>query len=108
MPHIGGGLSYDIISPWGSSAMGFHPGGGGGAGGVCHMVLFPPGEVLIWDLFRGKVCHIVFLQEEGLPYGIISGRGELRGKNSNMTPAPLSKQVSLSAIYIIMVLEILS
>ena len=56
------------------------------------MVLFPPGEVLLWDFFRGeglphgipswgaiwyqcggKVCHMVFLHGEHLPYGIISG-----------------------------------
>ena len=29
---------------------------------VCHMVLFPPEEVLLWDFYRG----------EGLPYGIPS------------------------------------
>ena len=46
--------------------------GGGGGGKVCHMVLFPPGEVLLWDFFRGKVCHKVFLHGERLPYGIIS------------------------------------
>ena len=44
----------------------------GGGGGCCHMVLFPPGEVLLWDFFRGKVCHKVFLHGERLPYGIIS------------------------------------
>ena len=40
-----------------------------------------------------------FLQGERLPYGIISGGrggGGVRGKNSHVTPAPLSKQVSLS------------
>ena len=38
------------------------------------MVLFPPGEVLLWDFFQGKVCHMaVFLQGGRLPYGIISG-----------------------------------
>ena len=31
----------------------------------------PPGEVLLWDLFRGKVCHM--LHGERLPCGIISG-----------------------------------
>ena len=31
----------------------------------------PPGEVLLWDCFRGKVCHNVFLHGERLPYGII-------------------------------------
>ena len=36
------------------------------------MVLVPPGEVRPWDFFRGKVCHIVFLNGERLPYGIIS------------------------------------
>ena len=63
----GGGLPYGIIPPWGSSAMGFLPGGE-----ACHMVLFPPGEVLLWDFFRGKVCHMMFLHGERLPYGIIS------------------------------------
>ena len=61
-----------LFPPWGSSAIGFLPGGGGG---VCHMVLSPPGEVLLWDFFRGKVCHKVFLHGERLPYGIISGGG---------------------------------
>ena len=42
-------------------------------GKVCHMVLFPSGEVLLWDFFWGKVCHMVFLQGERLLYGIISG-----------------------------------
>ena len=37
------------------------------------MVSFPPGEVLPWDFFRGKVCYMVFLHGERLPYGIISG-----------------------------------
>ena len=61
---------YGIISPWGSSVIGFLPRGGGGE--VCHMVLSPPpGEVLLWDFFRGKVCHKVFLHGERLPYGII-------------------------------------
>ena len=50
--------------------MGFLPGGGGG---FCHIVLFPPGEVLLWDLFRGKVYHMVFLHGERVPYGINSG-----------------------------------
>ena len=31
----------------------------------------PPGEVLIWDFFRGKV----YLHGVRLPYGIISGGG---------------------------------
>ena len=59
--------------PWGSSAIGFHPGGGGGGGaeGLPHGII-PPGEVLLWDFFRGKVCHKVFLHGERLPYGIIS------------------------------------
>ena len=48
----GEGLPYGIIPPWGSSAIGILPGGGGG--NVCHMVLFPPGEVLLWDFFRGR------------------------------------------------------
>ena len=39
------------------------------------MVLFPLVEVLPWDFFRGKVCHMAFLQGERLPYGIISGGG---------------------------------
>ena len=49
---------------------------------------FPPGEVLPWDLFRGKVCHMVFLQGESLLYGIISGGGGggVRGNNSHVTP----------------------
>ena len=47
-----------------------------------------------------------FLPGEGLSYGIPSGGtfgiisgggGGIRGKNSHVTPAPLSKQVSLSA-----------
>ena len=62
----GEGLPYIIISPWGSSAMGFLPGGGGLPHGI-----IPPGEVLLFDFFRGKVCHNVYLQVEGLPYGII-------------------------------------
>ena len=53
-------MPYGIIPPWGSSAMGF---------------------------FRGKVCHMVFLQGERLLYGIISG-----GRGGG---APV-KQVSLS------------
>ena len=45
-------------------------------------IVFPPGEVLPLDFFRGKVCHII------LPYGIISGGGGgVRGKNSHVTPA---------------------
>ena len=35
----------------------------------------PPGEVLPLDFFRGKVCHMVFLQGGRLPNGIISGGG---------------------------------
>ena len=62
----GEGLPYGIISPWGSSAMGFLPGGGGG-GAIWYY--FP----LLWDLFRGKGCHMVFLHGECLQYGIISG-----------------------------------
>ena len=41
---------------------------------------FPPGEVLPLDFFRGKVCHMVFLQGGRLPYGIISGGGGLGGR----------------------------
>ena len=65
----GEGLPYGIISPWGSSAMGFLLGGGGGGAKICYMILFPPGEVLLWDFFRGRfsiwysfmehVCHMV-------------------------------------------------
>ena len=33
------------------------------------------GEVLPWDLFRGYVCHMVFLKGQLLPYGILSGGG---------------------------------
>ena len=70
----GEGLPYIIISPWGSSAIEFLPGGGGGLPrGITHPP--PPGEVLLWDFFRGKVCHNVFLQVEGLSYGIISPWG---------------------------------
>ena len=42
----------------------------------------PPGEVLPWHLFRGKVCYVVFLQGEHLPYGIISGEVFFRGGRS--------------------------
>ena len=52
-----------------SSAMGYIPGGG------CHMVIFPSGQVLLWDFFRG----------EGLPYGII-----FPGEQSAMAIAPSS------------------
>ena len=31
--------------------------------------------VLAWNVFRGKVCHMVFIQGERLPYGIVSGGG---------------------------------
>ena len=54
----------------------------GGGGEIYHRgesftiwYCFPPGEVLSWDFFRGKVYHMVFLQGERLPYGIISGEG---------------------------------
>ena len=60
--------------PWGSYVMGFLPGGGGGE--VCHMVLFPPKEVLLWDFFRGEGLPYVIPSEihgENMPYGIISG-----------------------------------
>ena len=69
----GEGLPYIITPPppWGSSVIGFLPEGGGG---LPHGII-PPGEVLLWDFFRGKVCHSVFLQVEGLPYGIISPWG---------------------------------
>ena len=74
------------------------------------MVLFPPGEVLPWDFFRGrrfaimvlfppwgsfalgflpgKVCHMVFLHGERLLCGIISRGGG--GKNSHVTPELLA------------------
>ena len=68
--HRGEGLPYGIIPPPGKFCHGISSGGGGGG---CHMVLFPPGEVLLWDFFRGKVYHMVFLHGERLPYGIISG-----------------------------------
>ena len=46
-------------------------------GEAYHMVLFPrpppPLSVLPCDFFQ--VCHMVFLQGERLPYGMISGRG---------------------------------
>ena len=53
--------------------IGFLPGGGGG--GLPHGITPPPCEVLPWDFFRGKLCHMVFLHGERLPYGIISGGG---------------------------------
>ena len=43
----------------------------------------PLGKFCPWDLFRGKVCHMVFLQGESLLYGTISGGG---GNNSHVTP----------------------
>ena len=64
----GEGLPYGIISPWGSSAKGFLSGAEGLPFGI-----FPPGEVLLCDFFRGKVCHMVFLHGKCLPYGILSG-----------------------------------
>ena len=39
-----------------------------GGGGACHMVLFPPAM----GFLPGKVCHMIFLHGESLPYGIIS------------------------------------
>ena len=46
--------------------MGFLP------GGRLAIWYYIPGEVLLWDFFRGKVCYMVFLQGERLSYGIIS------------------------------------
>ena len=65
--------------------------GGGGRftieGEALPYSISPPGEVLPRDLFRGKVCHMVFLQGERLSYGIISGGKFLGWKNSHVTPA---------------------
>ena len=71
------------------------------------MVLFPPGEVLPWDFFRGgggvavwyyfplwKFCYGI---SSGGRFAIMYGNGGGRAKNSYVTPAPLSKQVSLTA-----------
>ena len=46
-----------------------------GGGGFTIWYCFPPGEVLPLDFFRGKVCHMVFLKGERLPYGILWGGG---------------------------------
>ena len=54
--------------------------GGGGAmpwdffrgGGGLPYGIIPPGEVMLWVFFRGKVCHMIFLHGERLPNGIIS------------------------------------
>ena len=54
----GGGVLYGIISPWGSSVIGFLPGGGE----VCHYGIIPP---------CGNSA-MRFLLGEGLPYGIPS------------------------------------
>ena len=73
--HRGGRFAM-YYSPGGSSAMGFLPGGGGGK--VCHMVLFPLGDVLLWDFFREEGLPYGIpseVHEENLPYGIISGEG---------------------------------
>ena len=60
--------------------------GGGGGEGLPHGII-PPGEVLLWDFFRGKACHKVFLHGERLPYGIIFGG------QSAMVFVPLSRNV---------------
>ena len=39
------------------------------------MGLFPPWGSSDMGFLPGKVCHMVFLQGERLPYGIISGGG---------------------------------
>ena len=54
---------------------------------------FPPGEVLPWDFFRGRVCHMVFLQGERLSYGILSGGGGVEGGGKNSHVTPVGKQV---------------
>ena len=47
-----------------------------GGGGGCHMVLFPPSAM---RFSRGKVCHMVFLHGERLPYGILSDGQSAKG-----------------------------
>ena len=44
--------------------------------------IISPGEVLPWDFFRGGGGG-----GGRLPYGIISGGGGVKGKNSHVTPA---------------------
>ena len=66
--HVEGeGLPYGIIPSWGSSAIGFLPGGGSFA----TWYYSPLGKFCYW-ISSGKVCHKVFLHGERLPYGIIS------------------------------------
>ena len=84
------GISYGIPS-WGTFAVWYHFRGDNlpwylfphheicvgedlhKGGSITIWYYFPSGEVLPWDFFQGKVCHMVFLQGERLPYGIISG-----------------------------------
>ena len=39
-----------------------------GGGGICHMVLFPPGEVLLWDFFRGRFFIWYNFRGDNLPW----------------------------------------
>ena len=64
----GEGLLYGIIPPWGSSAIGILPGGGGGD--VYRMVLFPPGAVL-WDFFRGRFSKWYNFRGDNLPWYLL-------------------------------------
>ena len=65
--HRGGRFAIWYYSPWGSSAIGFLPGGGGGRiaiwyyvplGKFCYVI--SSGEMFaIWYSFMGNVCHMV-------------------------------------------------
>ena len=62
----GEGLPYGIIPSWGSSAIGFLPGGR-----FATWYYSPLGKFCYGISSGGEVCHKVFLQVEGLPYGMV-------------------------------------
>ena len=73
---VGGDLPYGITPPPPPPGKFCHSISSGGGGGGCHMVLFPPSAM---RFSRGKVCHMVFLHGERLPYGILSDGQSAKG-----------------------------
>ena len=69
IPHGKSSPSMGFLHPPPSSAMGFLPGGGGG--GLAIWYYPPPWGSSAMGFLPGKVCHMIFLHGERLPYGII-------------------------------------